>query len=88
MKDQNMVLARLKGFSKNGSFAVLAVKTNPFSVTDKTVYAPAQPFAGAEVGSLVEIPVGYNLVTQKSRETGEPMCFSDGTQMLFLSYEE
>ena len=87
MNKGNTVQVRLKGFSKNGSFALLAIKANPFSVTDKTVYAPAAPFKGAKVGSLVEIPVGDELVTQKSPETGEDMCFSDGTKMLFLSYE-
>lgn len=87
MEKSSMVQARLKGFSKNGTFAILALKVNPFSVTDKTVYAPGAPFKGKNPGDAVSIPSGYNLVTQKSRETGEPMCFSDGTEMLFLSYE-
>ena len=80
------VITRIVGFSKNNTYAMIKLATsNPFDCCQKTVYIPAVAVAGKSKGDMVTIPEGWKTTT-KEDDNGEVMKFSDGENMLFLTF--
>ena len=77
---------RIVGFSKNNTYAMIKLATsNPFDCCQKTVYIPSAAVVGKSKGDLITIPANWKTIT-KTDDNGETMKFSDGVDMLFLTF--
>lgn len=77
---------RIVGFSKNNTYAMIKLATsNPFDCCKKTVYIPSAAVVGKSKGDMVTIPEGWKTIT-KTDDNGKVMQFSDGENMLFLTF--
>ena len=79
------VTTRIVGFSKNNTYAMVKLSANPFDCCGKTVYIPGTAVAGKNKGDLITIPENWKTTT-KIGEDGNVMQFSDGVDMLFLTF--
>ena len=59
--------------------------SNPFDCCQRTVYIPSAAVVGKNKGDLVTIPAGWKTIT-KDDDDGNVMKFSDGVDMLFLTF--
>lgn len=79
------VTTRIVGFSKNNTYAMIKLSANPFDCCGKTVYIPGAAAAGKSKGDMITIPENWKTIT-KTDDDGNVMKFSDGVEMLFLTF--